>query len=265
LYRYLQPKVGGWVEVTPKLLADYKVYLSKNPGKARFALIAETTQIQHWACIKSFFGYLNKIGGMSNDSADIVFADLKLREELEPDYLTPEELNILWGVCGDNILHLAVVSILFFTGLRHSELLSCSCSSVSFENSEIRVRGKGGRWRTVFLTPECLEILNKYMDWRNSVALGDDNALFISERGEGLTYNQLSYIFTKLKKHISRIHPHLLRHTFATYLLQTGSTIREVQEQLGHKRISTTGRYLHVTEEAKVKHKRLSKYMRQKR
>jgi len=261
LYRFLQSKVDSWSRVTPDILANYKIYLSRQSGKEKDSFIKESTQIQHWACIRAFFRYLRDIKGITNESATIVFSNLKpsTERDQEQERLTPEELDILWSVCSPNPLHLAIVSMLFFTGLRHSEITGCDITNLSFEKKELRVFGKGRKWRTVFLTQECLDDLNKYLSARSKI-LGE-HALFVSSRGKRITYDQLSYIFRKLKVYIPRIRPHLLRHTFATYLLETGSTIREVQQQLGHKRLETTMRYTHViTEEMKKKHGMLSKY-----
>jgi len=262
LYRFLQSKADSWSRVTPNVLASYKIYLSRQPGKEKDSYIKESTQIQHWACIRAFFRYLKDIKGIANESAIIVFSNLNpsTERDQEQERLTPEELDTLWRVCSPNPLYLAIISVLFFTGLRHSELIGCNLTNLSFKKKELRVFGKGRKWRTVFLTQDCIDDLNKYLPTR-MVSLIDEDALFVSSRGKRITYDQLSYIFRKLKIYIPRIRPHLLRHTFATYLLETGSTIREVQQQLGHKRLETTMRYTHIiTEEMKKKHELLSKY-----
>ncbi len=260
LYRYLERLgIEEWSKVAPEHLANYKTYLRKEGG-LKGKPLKSATQVQHAACIRAFFRYLNDIRGIDNKSASIVFDKLQVEEN--PIYpLTPEELKVLWDNCGSNTLYLAIVMTLFSTGMRRTELISCPLLALSLENGEITIRGKGGHVRTVLLLPEVIDLLKRYLTWRNDKVRGDARTLFISIKGKPITYNQLSYIFKKLTNCIPRLHPHLLRHTFATYLLSTGSTLREVQEQLGHKRISTTGRYIHITKEMKERHSRLSKYI----
>ena len=261
LCRYLVSKgKTNWSEVTSSDLANYKVYLSRQSGYPRLSQIKESTQIQHWACIRAFFKYLNEIKGIKGNPANIVFNDLVPKGDPTRDYLTSEELNELWNYCKSDTLLLAILSTLYSTGLRHSEILSLNLGDVDFNFKQINLRkGKGGKPRTVLLTDECNEYLKSYLGDR-SVTTADIYGipLFTSDDGERLNYNKLSYMFSKLKKVIPRIHPHLLRHTFATFLLETGSTIKEVQEQLGHKRIETTSRYVHVvTTEMRRKHGKL--------
>lgn len=258
LYRYLASRVTDWSQVTPEILSNYKIFLSKQPGHGGSPL-KKATQTQHAACTRALFRYLNDIKGMDNKSAFIVFDKLQVDEK--PIYpLNPEELSVLWDRCHENILQLAIVATLFSTGMRRSELTSCPLLALSLENGEITIRGKGGHVRMVLLLPEVVDLLRRYLVWRSDKVKDDTVTLFVSAKGTPINYNQLSYIFEKVRKYVPRLHPHLLRHTFATYLLNTGSTLREVQEQLGHKRISTTGRYLHVTREMKERHDRLSRY-----
>ena len=260
LCSYLE-KLGirEWVDVTPEHLANYKVHLRKR-GSIRGKPLKSATQVQHAACIRAFFRYLNDICGVDNKSAFIVFD--KLQVEQNPIYpLTPEELRALWNSCSSSILYLTIVMTLFSTGMRRSELTSCPLLALSLENGTITIRGKGGSVRTVLLLPKVVNLLKNYLAWRSDRVTDDTKTLFVSDKGRPITYNQLSYIFKNLRKYVLRLYPHLLRHTFATYLLNTGSTLREVQEQLGHKRISTTGRYVHITEEMKKRHQKLSRYI----
>jgi len=263
LYSYLKSRsIDSWDKVTPFHLDKYKSFLSERKGKGE-TTFKETTQLQHAACIRAFFKYLQEIREINNKSANIVFSNLKLKQEPKQDFLNPEELKRLWDACKDNTLYLAILLIMFSTGLRHSEVINCDVDSVSIERREIKILGKGGIRRRVLLTPECIEALESYLTQRELKVAENEKALFISSRGTRLTYNQLSYIFAKLRKYVPRIYPHLLRHTFATYLLETGSTIKEVQQQLGHKRLTTTSRYVHtIEEETKRKHEKLSAYMK---
>lgn len=254
--------VKSWKAVTPAQLSDYRVYLSRQPGK-RGGTISECTRLQRAAIIRAFFNYLRDIHGIDNRSAVLAFPDLTPHNEPETKPLTPEELEILWTTCRKDLLVYAIVATMFFTGIRHTEVITCPLTGLSIKDGEITLRGKGGKIRTVLITTECADILTNYLEWRGKVVREGVTTLFVTKYGKPLTYNQLSYIFVRLKKVIPGIHPHKLRHTFASYMIRTGSDIKTVQILLGHRRIDTTGRYLHTTtEQMKQAHQKLSEFIK---
>lgn len=251
--------VNSWSNVTSETLLKYKIYLSKRRSLySPYKILNELTQLQHWACIRGFFTFLNDIKGVKNDSAKIVFNDLKPKNEPSQDYLTPEEMDKLWRFSGGDLLQAAIVSTIFFTGIRHSELINMTLDSVSFKEEEITVTGKGNRTRRIYIVPELQKDLKKYLKVRQ--VHDKENHFFLNYKGLKMSYNDLSYMFTKLKDCIPRIYPHLLRHTFATYLMETGSSIVDIQKKLGHQDIRTTQRYIHETEQSKELHRKLAKY-----
>lgn len=254
--------ITDWKNVTADHLFEYQKYLSKlvtdNKNKK---IWSHSTQLQHWACIRGLFSFLKDIKKIDNESARNVFKDLTTRDPPRHDHLTPEEMTKLWNFCSDNPLYLGVISTLFFTGIRHSELINMNVNSVSFEEKTITVRGKGDKVRTIYMIPELEDNISKYLAWRELPEDKVENPLFL-HRGKRISYNRLSVMFKELKKCIPRIYPHLLRHTFATDLMEVGANIIEVQKKLGHKDVRTTQRYIDETSQSKETHKKLAKYYR---
>ena len=238
--------------VTPEVLVKYGEFLRESTTIHRNTPISEKFYLQKLGSIRGFFKYLVDLEHLASNPALIAFPDLTPKHEKLARFLTPEELNEVIDNVSDP-MELAVAYTLLSTGIRASELLSCNLHSLSLERKELRVIGKGGAERMTLLTDNDVGILRHYLLWRNPRA--QDEALFISKRGVRLTYNQLHYIFAKIAKKTNiKLHPHLFRHTFATYMLEGGSNIKEVQTLLGHKRIDTTSRYTHITESMREKH-----------
>lgn len=171
-----------------------------------------------------------------------------------PVYLTKAELGRLLNACVD-VRDYALIYMLVKTGMRVSEIASLKVSDVDFENKRIRVRGKGDKERFIPFDTKLEKVLKKYILWRNSRHPAGD-FLFISRRSGGKLSRQVIDVIIKknarnahLKKRISA---HKLRHTFATLLLSEGANLRAIQELLGHRNISTTMIYTHVTEQALI-------------
>lgn len=144
----------------------------------------------------------------------------------------------------------AVVELLVSTGIRVGELTALLVHDVNPDNRTVLIQGKGGRERIAFLTDDaCLRALQVYLAIRNQVPC-DSASLFLNSQGVRLSEQGVAYILQILAKKVHlnrRLTPHMLRHTAATLLLQSGADIRIVQEFLGHASITTTQRYAHVT------------------
>lgn len=149
----------------------------------------------------------------------------------------------------------AVLELFYSTGLRISEVAALPLRHVELGESAVRVRGKGSKTRVVPLGRTALERINDWLQVRAQMQIRDDT-LFISKRGRRLSRTTL----WKIVKHYARvaaipqnITPHMLRHSFATHLLDNGADLRAVQEMLGHADISTTQIYTHVSTERLAK------------
>ena len=165
----------------------------------------------------------------------------------------------------------AILSTLYFTGIRASELVSLTIQSVSLTQRYLRVIGKGNKERIVPFTLECKKDIETYLNKSRGILLARSNketsVLFLNSRGEPLTTRGLEYILDQIEEKTGTfvgLHPHLLRHSFATHLLENGADLRVIQELLGHTSLNATQVYTHVTEEA-MKSEYMSSHPRAKK
>ncbi len=148
--------------------------------------------------------------------------------------------------------NLLFLEILFDTGLRVSEAVNIKLSDINKNEGSIRVLGKGKKERIVYFGEYALSYLNDYMTIRVSINSLDKNYLFLNKNYTKLTRRGAEYLINSVTKQAllkQKVTPHTLRHSFATEMLNNGCDIRSVQELLGHKSLSTTGIYTHVTNE----------------
>ena len=156
----------------------------------------------------------------------------------------------------------AIIELLYASGFRGSELVNINVSDVDFKGRIIKVIGKGSKERIVPFSLECQKALMSYYKHLRPQLLAKSTSedistkLFLNSKGEQLTLRGLEYILTQVEKKTGiflGLHPHMLRHTFATGLLERGADLRVIQTMLGHASISTTQIYTHVTTEAMKK------------
>ncbi len=170
-----------------------------------------------------------------------VLDDRDLTHLLEPD---PSEDEPEWRRRRDD----AILETLYGAGIRVAELCSLDTTSLDLDHSAMRVWGKGAKERRVPLGEPACDAMRRWLDIRAEVVppdLGD--ALFANERGHRLTPRDVRRVLDR--RSASPTHPHALRHTFATHLLDGGADLRAVQELLGHADVATTQRYTHVSRE----------------
>ena len=148
--------------------------------------------------------------------------------------------------------NLLFLEILFDTGLRVSEAVNIKFSDINKSECSIKVLGKGSKERIVYFGEYALNYLNEYMAIRAGINSPDKNYLFLNKNYTKLTRRGAEYLISSVTKQAllkQKVTPHTLRHSFATEMLNNGCDIRSVQELLGHKSLSTTGIYTHVTNE----------------
>jgi integrase/recombinase XerC len=148
----------------------------------------------------------------------------------------------------------AILEVMYASGLRVSELVGLNVDNLDLARGQARVWGKGGKERVALFGQPAARALKAYLrDGRPQLLAGKSSqALFVNQRGGGrLTTRAIGMILGKYAKRADvpgRVHPHLLRHTFATHLLDGGADLRVVQELLGHADLATTQIYTHVTQ-----------------
>ena len=158
----------------------------------------------------------------------------------------------------------AIISLLYYCGLRAAELVKLNVQDINFRNRVVRVQGKGNKQRLVPFTEECGKAVQKYIDNSRKELLKKKPIptakLFISSHGSTdpskepvMTTRGLEYILDQIEEKTGTfvgLHPHILRHSFATHLLENGADLRVIQELLGHASINATQVYTHVSAEA---------------
>ena len=245
------------VGITADHILKYRVWLSRIQGRKEPGL-ALSTQAYHVIAIRAFLRWCARqdIPSISSEKIDVP----KSREH-SLTFLNSEQLDrLLISPDTTNIRGLrdrAMLEMLFSTGLRVSELVSLNCDQVDLNRREFSVIGKGGRARVVFLSERAADWIKKYLQKRHDSYRpllihygGQKPEITTDDNKLRLTARSVQRLVTKYQKKAGlgiHITPHSLRHTFATDLLQGGADLREVQELLGHKNVSTTQIYTHVT------------------
>ena len=228
-------------------------YLSSQleDGKSR------TTCARRMAALRNYFGYLVEQKELSQNI--FLFVDTPKKEVRYPEVLYIEQIEELFSANAKREDDLkfrdqAIIELLYASGVRVSELVNIRINDIDFRNRSIRVFGKGRKERLVMFSESCRETIYKYLD--NLKKSPGNPYLFINARGEQLSSRGVEYILKEITKKTGSnigLHPHLLRHTFATHLLEGGADLRVIQELLGHESLNTTQIYTHVTDEA-MKH-----------
>ncbi|TCI55842.1 integrase [Exiguobacterium sp. SH0S1] len=216
---------------------------------------ATTTVSQKISCLKQFGKFVARETG-----SEPLFHDLtspKRRKTL-PTFAVPSEVeHLLMTANGQDDPFLrardvALVEVLYGTGMRVAELCGMDISSYDAALSFVHVIGKGKKERYIPLGQFAVEALEHYLEVRQNCAAAHETALFVSQKGNRVTTDQIRYVMKRLRKLgglQKPLTPHSLRHSFATDLLERGADLRAVQELLGHESLSTTGRYTHVSTE----------------
>lgn len=241
-------KDKAYEEIEYKEVTEYLIRLNKKNLKP-------STINRHLSTIRSFYEFLIKKGVISNSPFKLVSGPKK--EKKLPNYLKYDEFLDLIEACDDTDLgerNKMILELLFATGLRVTELVNVKIQDIDFKNREIKTTGKGNKTRIVYFNKTCQEVMSKYvLGARQNILKGKhSDYLILNHLGNPLTRRGVADILEKLIKKSSlkhKISPHTLRHTFATLLLNEGMDIREVQELLGHARLSTTSIYTHISNE----------------
>lgn len=253
-----QTKVKEPSEITAEKIKDFRLWLNRQStgnNRASGETLSKKTQNYYLIALRSFLKYLNKIGVPVVSPDQIELAKVP---ERSLDLINEEELERLLKSPNQDkdpekrARGKAILELLFSTGLRVSELCSLS-TDLNLNSEEFSIRGKGGKVRVVFLSDAAKKSLKEYLSLRKDMS----DALFVKVRSEkrssneGLTRRSIERIVKKyaIQAGITKkVTPHVIRHSFATDLLQNGADLRSVQALLGHSSITTTQIYTHVTD-----------------
>jgi integrase/recombinase XerD len=246
--------LAGWMKRADKNLRDLgtdelAAFLSQRKSDGLNAASLRITTVH----LKVFFRWLAMMGKLEMDPAEPLLAprpDMTLPETLHASELT----KLLESIDPAQPLgrrDLAILELFYSSGLRLSELCKARLETMDFEEGFLRVTGKGGKTRIVRVGNKAREAVSDYLanERPNLVTKKTSSHIFLSVRGGPLSPDRVRQIVKERAKFAGidqNVYPHLLRHSFATHLLEGGADLRVIQELLGHADISTTQIYTHV-------------------
>lgn len=210
------------------------------------------TLSQHRSALRGFFAWLHHSGRRADNPAAELRIPKARRREL-PATFSPDDLRLLLTppdsddplVCRDH----AILETLYSSGLRLAELTALDQRQIRPDTRELTIRGKGGHERIIYLGNAARLALERWLRLRHQIAREGETALFVNHLGtrlspRGVEMRLQHYAQSRLPGR--RITPHMLRHSFASHLLQSSGDIRAVQELLGHRQLGTTQIYTHL-------------------
>ncbi len=248
-YLIHEKKVSSWKEVTRDMLLDYLDDLREKGMES-------TTAARHLISLKMLFRYLKNENRIPADVTEVM--DSPRLWKILPDFLSEQEVFALlkaFPARSDDpyeVRNRTVLELLYSSGLRVSETASLQLAAIDMEQELIRVTGKGSKTRIVPVGKPALRQLKYYLEHARPF-FAEKNpsspSVFLSYRGKTLDRERIWQV-VKLAAGIAgiskNIHPHTLRHSFASHLLAHGADLRTIQEMLGHADIATTEIYTHI-------------------
>jgi len=245
-------------DIAPEKAAHYEIH--KFIADLSAENMAGASVNRHLSSIRGFYRWMTRFKKRSDNPCTAVknvkvphkLPSVLWENEMASFAALPETAGILWPE-RDKALILSMYS----AGLRISEVVSLSMESISDSFDEARITGKGGKQRYVFFSPEAKSAIMEYLPLRSErlMKAGIDNkkgAVFINGKGKPISVPGVRWIISRYAQQSGigkNIHPHSLRHSFATHLVNSGCDVRIVQEMMGHTSLSTTQRYTHVNME----------------
>ncbi|MBB6443833.1 tyrosine recombinase XerC [Bacillus benzoevorans] len=245
-----EQKIASLTEVT---YADIRIYLTLLYKKN----LARKTVSRKISSLRSFYNYMLREKLLTDNPFSLVTMP-KIEKRL-PDFFYGDEMKQLFAACETDtslgLRNYALLELLYATGIRVGECSGLRLKDVDFFLSTILVHGKGQKERYVPFGSFAHDALEKYIQNGRRLLMKNHDShdfFFVNFRGGPLTARGIRVILNKIIEDSSlkgKIHPHMLRHTFATHLLENGADMRTVQELLGHANLSSTQVYTHVTNE----------------
>ena len=251
----LWTKISEPEQITPELVRKYRLYLNRLTDD-KGEQLKKITQNYHMIALRNFLKYLSR-HDIKSMAAEKIEVGKNPSHEIE--FLDSNEIERILNSANSKdfkaLRDRSILELLFSAGLRVSELTNLNRDQINLDRQEFSVKGKGDKIRIVFISDSAKNFLEKYLTKRIDL----DQALFIhlsrkkttpGEESKRLTPRSIQRIvkFYAAKAGIIKdVHPHTLRHSFATDLLANGADIRSVQTMLGHSSITTTQIYTHIT------------------
>ncbi|SFD45396.1 tyrosine recombinase XerC [Pseudoalteromonas denitrificans] len=251
---FLQEYADNWLQVQPEHIRSFSMQL-------RAKRLSSRTINLKLSCIRSLYKYLQALKVQRaaknkraitplNNPAEAIKGP-KFEKPL-PKNLDVDQMNQLLEIPQEDALAIrdkAMMELMYSSGLRISELVNANLNDVKHDQAEIRVLGKGNKERIIPVGSKALGAIKAWLKCRGEFAKPDETALFLSKRKNRISVRQVRERMKQwgIKQGISAaIHPHKLRHSFASHILESSSDLRAVQELLGHSSLSATQVYTHL-------------------
>lgn len=246
---FIKLKKLDYLNINKDQIREYLKYLDQLKYK-------KSTISRNLSALRHFYAYLE----IHNIVKTNFFKSIRnpKKDKKLPNFLQPDELQKIFDSLKVEtpleIRNRLIIELLYATGLRVSELTNIKLNSFDLENQEIKVLGKGNKERIVYFGEYAKKYLKLYLEESRPIILRNHQSeyLLINNNGHNLTSRGVEDIIDKIVKEASLKHhisPHVLRHTFATDMLNNGADLKSVQELLGHSSLSTTQIYTHITNE----------------
>lgn len=245
---YLEKKkIHTWKRVDKNFLLEYFTTLRQKNH------LSNSSYDRHLSSLRSFFRYLNVVEGIGHNPMSS-FKNVKTSRPL-PEYLTVDQVQDLLDSFDvedkKGLRNRCIVELLYACGLRISECANIKIQDIHFRDYYVRVMGKESKERIVPFYKELGDLLTKYLKKYGSFSQLSD-PFFKGSKGKAISVRSIQLLLEKKGRELKlpfQLHPHVLRHSFATHLLDNGADLRIVQSLLGHENLSTTQIYTHVSQD----------------
>lgn len=244
-------QIFGFADIDDRVVRFFLTYLYQRK-------LSRKSVARKISSLRTFYKYLEREKVMTSNP--FLTVSLPKTEQTLPHFLYEEEIKELFSI-SDLTTPLgqrnqALLEIMYATGIRVSELVNLTIDAIDFSLETILVMGKGRKERYIPFGSYAKDAISLYISEGRQVLLKKNSAgtdyLFLNSNGKQLTTRGVSYILNKIVDEAAttiHIHPHALRHTFATHMLNAGADLRSVQELLGHDHLSSTQVYTHVSKD----------------
>ena len=248
-YSYITLKKINYITINKDQIREYLKYLDE-------LKLSKNSISRTLSTLRHFYSYLITQNKIKINNFKLIKNPKK--EKKLPNFLQPNEIQTIFESLSVEtpleIRNRLIVELLYATGLRVSELTSINLNDIDINDKEIKITGKGNKDRIVFFGEYALKYLKLYLEESRPILATkkSPNILFLNKNGGSLSSRSVENIVNKVVEEAAlkhKISPHVLRHTFATDMLNNGADLKSVQELLGHSSLSTTQIYTHITNE----------------
>ena len=245
--------IHSFDDVDKNIISDYVTELRS--GNIGGTALSQASYNRNLSSLRSFFHYLNKYEGVENNPVQY-FKTAKARRKL-PEFLTFDQIETILNSFNlddpVDVRNRTIIEVMYACGLRVSECATLKISKIYLKDSYLTVLGKESKERMVPFYPRCKQLLELYLTKSRPVFMEgkeEHDFLFVSQKGKPISSRSIQLLCenSAVEAGLSiHVHPHMIRHSFATHLLDNGADLRVVQELLGHASLSTTQIYTHIT------------------